>query len=543
MSRVAALMTSNVSRTLLAVFTASVLLTAALAGCVDSAKATGTLALFVKDAPADEYDQIFVTFTEVSVKNETKWLTIMEGEETIDLRALSDPLAKAQLGLGDLEPGQYKNIRVTVKEAKGVANGTDTLFKVPSGVLKLKYTFDIVEGEETQIVLDFDLSQSVVARPGGDPIFKPVVKAIKDNRKDKDNDGTVDIDDADTEGDAPEQDVEVDEKADKDGKDGAAGGTASPYEDEYAPTSNFALRVKDAPTDVFSEVHVVMTSASVRGADGNVTSVLENASLDYDLRALSGTGVSALLAESGLPAGNYTAIMFTVSESYGIMKDGSRVEFKNPSGKKTVKHAFEIGGELTEITIDIDLDKALVEAGKSGKWIFTPQIKKVMDKKDAYKNGAEDDGDVNGDGDDVGDESEGGNEAANADDSNDLEDRSGSKEDGADDAAGARGNADASRDGNATDDQGDPNATHDGAHGHDTASNKTKSGNDASTGNGTTPGHSDDGSHGHGSESGTSTDESGTSTDESSGSTGTMTDGGSGASGSGNPDTNETAQP
>lgn len=183
---------------------ASLFLVAALAGCV-GADAKGTLAIFVKDAPTDDYDEIFVTFTRVEVKPENgTWVTVMEGEESIDLLALSAPLAKEKLGLVSLDAGDYKHFRVDVKEAKGVKDGNETLFKVPSGTLKFKYAFTVEADKETQIVLDFDLDKSINDKDAKDPIFKPTLKAVKDNKKDADGDGTPDIDDADTPGEAPE---------------------------------------------------------------------------------------------------------------------------------------------------------------------------------------------------------------------------------------------------------------------------------------------------------------------------------------------------
>lgn len=117
------------------------------------------------------------------------FVVIFEGEQTFDLLDLqngrSDLLAEAE----DLPAGQYNLMRVYVTRGKVTLKdgaGEFDLF-VPSGAqtgIKLFFDFEIDAGEETQLILDVDLSRAFRAIPGGridDPstiqnfIFTPAV--------------------------------------------------------------------------------------------------------------------------------------------------------------------------------------------------------------------------------------------------------------------------------------------------------------------------------------------------------------------------------
>lgn len=200
-----------------------------LAGCFGMG-GNGTLAFYVKDAPSDDYEEVWVRFTEVQVHessgggandtegdaqflghdgNETTgnetgdnqtdgnetfpdlpapegpeeegWITVFESPDgvAIDLKSYTGT-DRAFLGDSDVDPGTYTQIRVTVAEAWGVTPEGDLVeFTVPSDELKVVQPFEITANQTTAITLDFDLDQSIQpAGASGQVIFKPVLGEV-----------------------------------------------------------------------------------------------------------------------------------------------------------------------------------------------------------------------------------------------------------------------------------------------------------------------------------------------------------------------------
>lgn len=194
---------------------ASLFLVTALAGCTfpgDDGDGTGSASIYVKDAPTDEFSEIHVVFTEVRVHraeaehsgastsdsmgdnetmddsmdgmddNETDddggdWVTVFENETGVDVDLLNTSGARAAfLGEADLTAGRYTQIRITVEEAYGIdADGGRHDFAVSSGTLKVVRSFDVESGQETRIVLDFDLDRSLHETGHGDWRMTPVI--------------------------------------------------------------------------------------------------------------------------------------------------------------------------------------------------------------------------------------------------------------------------------------------------------------------------------------------------------------------------------
>ncbi len=138
----------------------------AFSGCMT--EGTGSASVYVKDAPTDEFDEIHVVFSKVSVHkggdNSTNgtWMTLFENAtgQDLDLLNLSGNRA-AFLGEANLTAGTYTQIRIEVLEAYGIQNGTRVDFTVPSGTLKVVRSFELEAGKESRIVIDFDLDRSI----------------------------------------------------------------------------------------------------------------------------------------------------------------------------------------------------------------------------------------------------------------------------------------------------------------------------------------------------------------------------------------------
>lgn len=181
----------------------------------------GTLNLSMIDATTDEYQAIYVTIKEVRVhkaeadtdnaeedldtdlddendKNGNGWETILTPNKTCNLLELVNGV-KEHLGIADLEAGHYTQMRLILGDtpdgsqnilgdehpfANYVIFNNDVVqeLKIPSGYktgIKIVGGFDIESDQTTDIILDFNASQSIVkAGNNGKLILKPTIKVI-----------------------------------------------------------------------------------------------------------------------------------------------------------------------------------------------------------------------------------------------------------------------------------------------------------------------------------------------------------------------------
>ncbi len=164
---------------------------------------TGTLSLMLTDAPANEcYPHVYVTIAEVWIHEgdsgdvEGTWLgpyypTL---EQPVDLITLRDGVL-AQLATIELDPGLYTQMRLIIEDGdwanyvdvclppcEAPGECTETELKIPSGVqtgVKLVHPFEVIEGQMTELILDFDAQESVVkAGNSGQYLLKPTIKVI-----------------------------------------------------------------------------------------------------------------------------------------------------------------------------------------------------------------------------------------------------------------------------------------------------------------------------------------------------------------------------
>jgi len=166
----------------------------------ETAQAKGMLQIMVTDAPPEEeVTSIMVTVESVEVHKaaaeqeqsannstynstdeEAGWLPldILAGNETFDLLQIQG--IEEVLAVTELEPGKYTQIRMTIGNVQvRLGNGNLTDVIVPSGKLKFIRNFNIVEGQTTALLFDFDAEKSVNITGSGQIIVKPVVKLSK----------------------------------------------------------------------------------------------------------------------------------------------------------------------------------------------------------------------------------------------------------------------------------------------------------------------------------------------------------------------------
>ncbi|MFC1650578.1 DUF4382 domain-containing protein [Candidatus Latescibacterota bacterium] len=165
---------------------------------------TGTLKMLLTDAPA-EFEEVNITFSEIAVhfadgeddsqdvgddtepadddstaaKIAESWIVINGEEQTFNLLELSNGVT-ALLGEQELEAGKYTQIRIVITDAEVVIDPTTSHpLTIPSGTLKFVRGFDIVAGEETELIVDFDAARSVHTTGNGNNESYKLIPTIR----------------------------------------------------------------------------------------------------------------------------------------------------------------------------------------------------------------------------------------------------------------------------------------------------------------------------------------------------------------------------
>ena len=152
---------------------------------------TGTVAVLLTDGPADDYDNIWVWITEISLLPEddnAAPVVVFQSEDPdgwmVDLLDLRDQDAVLTVK-DDIPAGRYCKIRLRIADVQpeggvGPCDPGQMEIKLPSGKIDLNpgNAFEITPGETVSIRLDIDCDKSIhlhTAGNSGKCIFRPVV--------------------------------------------------------------------------------------------------------------------------------------------------------------------------------------------------------------------------------------------------------------------------------------------------------------------------------------------------------------------------------
>jgi len=155
-------------------------------GSSSSSGGTGSVAVFLTDDPADEYDKLWITITEVTLipaaYSGTAPAVVYSSTEGCQVDLLEyrneDFLLTIQHGI---PAGTYEKIRLGIRDVVPVGGPCDEMeVKLPSGKIDLvpRGTFKVERGETLGIQLDIDANKSInlhTAGQSGMCIFRPVV--------------------------------------------------------------------------------------------------------------------------------------------------------------------------------------------------------------------------------------------------------------------------------------------------------------------------------------------------------------------------------
>ncbi len=153
-----------------------------------SGSGTGTVALLLADGPADDYEHIWITITEVSLipvaKSDEPVVIFKSGKGlTVDLLEYRDEDYLLTIKK-DIPSGLYAKIRLGIKdiavEPKNGAPCSNLEIKLPSGKIDLnpREPFYLTQGKTLSIRLDIDANKSInlhKAGKSGKCIFRPMV--------------------------------------------------------------------------------------------------------------------------------------------------------------------------------------------------------------------------------------------------------------------------------------------------------------------------------------------------------------------------------
>lgn len=157
---------------------------------IDGSSGGGRLTLAITDAPIDSALHVFVEFTAVTVKSADGEAVRFEFDDpvSVDLLAQRDGksvvlLDEEWVGVGDFEWVRLGlNLDGELDTYLIATDGGVHELRVPSGTetgLKVVHAFTVVASGPTELLLDFDLRQSVVEAPSGHFLLKPVVRVVE----------------------------------------------------------------------------------------------------------------------------------------------------------------------------------------------------------------------------------------------------------------------------------------------------------------------------------------------------------------------------
>ena len=139
---------------------------------------TGTLAIEMTDKPTELLESINVYIIGLTVKPEERPIERIANEVgLVDLLSLQN--ATQLLAIASVEPGSYNHIRVELDEDRSnvveKGSGEEKPLKIASEEVKVNGGFEVVRGDRTTIVLDFDAEQSIRLQGNGQWLLVPVI--------------------------------------------------------------------------------------------------------------------------------------------------------------------------------------------------------------------------------------------------------------------------------------------------------------------------------------------------------------------------------
>lgn len=154
---------------LIALFLIVPIIAAGCAGSLGSSSTTGTgsLAVYLTDAPDDDLKEVWVTITGVQAHRDGKWHVVRDlTENPVEIDLLTLRFDQTLLGEATLKAGAYTQLRLIVDDSSAAksyvvhADDSVTYLKVPSGAqtgLKIHHNFVVPVGGTVELVMDVNV--------------------------------------------------------------------------------------------------------------------------------------------------------------------------------------------------------------------------------------------------------------------------------------------------------------------------------------------------------------------------------------------------
>lgn len=135
----------------------------------------------IRDSPSENFTHINIKFSEVKLfSNETGWNSFLSEPKIVDLINLHINNLTEQLGLKQINIGNYTNLWIVIDNVTAIlsATGETVFFEIPSDTLKIQHLFNFQKGNNT-ITIDIDLNDSILIYGDGDNYkLLPVISEI-----------------------------------------------------------------------------------------------------------------------------------------------------------------------------------------------------------------------------------------------------------------------------------------------------------------------------------------------------------------------------
>lgn len=152
-------------------------------------------------------------------------------------------------------------------------------------------------------------------------------------------------------------------------------------DDQNANSARLVVHMTDAPGD-YDQVWVDVVDVRIKadastGEEGWTSLGNVNAGV-YDLLSLTG-GVTQLLAEANVPAGQLGQIRLVLGNNNSVVINGESQPLSTPSaqqsGLKLMVNQNLEAGKRYEYLLDFNVDQSIVSAGSSGGYVLKPVIR------------------------------------------------------------------------------------------------------------------------------------------------------------------------
>ena len=143
----------------------------------------GRLVIRMTDAPIDDVSQLNVFLEELKIKRDGEPVERFASlVELVDLLALQGGITEL-LGSEEIEPGRIQFIELHLDQDQSyvvdAVTGEELDLKIPSEKIKIAGgPFDVMEGGETSVLVDFDAEKSLKRTGNGRYQLKPFVSIV-----------------------------------------------------------------------------------------------------------------------------------------------------------------------------------------------------------------------------------------------------------------------------------------------------------------------------------------------------------------------------